>query len=209
MHPFVPFITEGIFQKLNEIAPDRKLEGLAEPNTAEVLAVSGWAGLDKSLQNEEVERAIEDIQLVIKTLRDIRNKYGISPKDKMTASSNAPDSVAKILNENSQLICQLANLEKFEAGSDMEKPKKAAASVAGELQVYLHDAIDPQAEIERLNKQKEKILKGKKSAEGKLSNENFLNKAKPEIVERTKEQLEQFNRQLENVEGLLSELQQD
>lgn len=207
LHPFVPFITEGIFQKLNEIAPDRKLAGIAEPNTAEVLAVSGWAGLDKSLRDEKVEKAVEDIQLVIKTLRDIRNKYGISPKDKMSASSNAPDSVGQILNENSSLICQLANLEKFEASGDMEKPKKAAASVAGELQVYLHNAIDPQAEIKRLNKQKEKILKGKKSAEGKLSNENFLNKAKPEVVQRAKEQLEQFNRQLENVEQLLSELQ--
>jgi valyl-tRNA synthetase len=206
LHPFVPFITEGIFQKLNEIAPERKLKSISQPKQSDVLAMSSWPELPEKLKDQATETAVEKIQLVIKSLREIRNKYGISPKEQMKASVNAPESISKILDENSELICQLANIEKFSASSEIQKPEKAAASIAGQMQIYLHNAIDPQAEIKRLNKQKEKILKGKKSAEGKLSNENFVNKAKPEIVQRTKDQLKQLNQQLAKLEELIAQL---
>ena len=66
--------------------------------------------------------------------------------------------------------------------------------------------IDPDAERQRLQKQKEQLVKGKKGVEGKLGNENFVNKAKPQVVAQAKARLSELTEQLETVEKHLSEL---
>ena len=72
--------------------------------------------------------------------------------------------------------------------------------------VYVHDAIDVKAERVKLEKQKEQIEKGKKAVEAKLSNENFISKAKPEVVAQAREKLAELTEQLETVDKHLSEL---
>ena len=64
LHPFAPFITEGIFQKLNEIAPARKLKGLAEAKEAKALVVAQWPKDIDSLQDSDIEQQIENAQLI-------------------------------------------------------------------------------------------------------------------------------------------------
>ena len=62
-----------------------------------------------------------------------------------------------------ELIFQLANLSEFTAAPDAQKPENAAATIVDQMQIYLHEAIDPQAEMQRLRKQKdqlEKAIKG-------------------------------------------------
>src|SRR4030042_1596165 len=77
LHPFVPFITEGIFQKLNEIAPERNLPGLAEAKKADALVVAAWPALPMSLIDETSEQEIATIQNVVRSVRDIRNQYNL------------------------------------------------------------------------------------------------------------------------------------
>jgi len=74
LHPFVPFITEGIFQKLNEVAPVRKLNGLAESGQGGVLAVAQWPSSLDGFVNEDIERRISEVQNVIRQIRNIRSK---------------------------------------------------------------------------------------------------------------------------------------
>ncbi|MGD0596161.1 MAG: valine--tRNA ligase [Sedimentisphaerales bacterium] len=206
LHPFVPFITEGIFQKLNELAPTRGLKGIAELNGAKALVIADWPKRIDALINERIERQIDNIQSVVRCVRDIRSKCNIPPSSKLVVSVNAPQDISGILNADAGLICQIANLKEFNVSHTTQKPKNAAAAIAGQMQIYVHDAIDIVAERKRLTKQKEQIEGAKKGVEAKLANENFIARAKPEVVAQTKEKLTEYTEQLKAVEKHLAEL---
>ncbi len=207
LHPFVPFITEGIFQKLNEIAPIRKLGDLAGAQEAKALVVARWPDELSSMLDTEAQEQIATVQTVIRSIRDIRNKYNKQPSEKLVASANSPQEIADVLNSNSGLICQLASLKEFNASHTSEKPSNAAAMIVDQMQIYLHEAIDIKAEKNRLEKQKQQIDKAKEAVEAKLSNENFVNKAKPEVVAQARNRQTELSEQLKNVEKHLSELE--
>jgi valyl-tRNA synthetase len=206
LHPFVPFITEGIFQKLNEIAPKRGLKGIVELTSAKALVTADWPKRIDSLMDNDIEQRIDKIQAVTRALRDIRSKYNKPPSEKLTASVNAPAETSDVLNANSQLICQLAGLKGFNASQTAEKPRNAAATIAEQMQIYLHDVVDIEAERKRLVKQKEQVEQAKKGVEAKLANENFIARAKPEVVAQTKNKLAELTEQLAAIEKHLAEL---
>jgi valyl-tRNA synthetase len=207
LHPYVPFITEGIFQKLNEIAPVRKLKGLAEAGAAKALVIADWPKGIELLTDDDVEQRIDKIQTVIRAIRDIRSKYNKVPSEKLVASVNAPKDISDDLNANSPLIAQLAGLKEFNASQSAQKPENAAATIAGQMQIYLHEAIDIEAERKRLTKQKEQIEQAKKGVEAKLANENFVKRAKPEVVAQTRNKLAELTGQLETINKHLAELE--
>jgi valyl-tRNA synthetase len=189
LHPFVPFITEGIFQKLDETAPNRGLKDIAEIKKA-----------------DDAEKQIETIQTVIRAIRDLRSKYNKQPGEKLTASINSPLEVTDILNANKDLICQLAGLKEFAAADTTKKPDNSVTAIVEQMQVYLHNAVDVNAEKQRLEKQRQQIENAKKTIEAKLNNENFTRRAKPEIVEQTRQKLVELTEQLKTVEKYLAEL---
>ncbi|MBN1360541.1 MAG: valine--tRNA ligase [Sedimentisphaerales bacterium] len=207
LHPFVPFITEGIFQKLNELAPVRALSGIVEADESQALAVAQWPVGLNNLINKDAEERIRIVQEIIRAIRDIRNKYNKAPNEKMSASADAPTNTANMLNGARDLICPLAGLTTFRATTNAEKPNNAATAIVEETQVYLHDVIDPQAERTRLEKQKQEIEQAKKGVEGKLANENFVTRAKPEVVAQARERSQQLQEQLQAVEKHLAELE--
>jgi valyl-tRNA synthetase len=205
LHPFIPFITEGIFQKLNEIAPNRGLKGLAEIRKCDVLTVAEWPKKIDSLINTGIEKQIETIQSVIKAIRDIRSKYNKAPSEKLIASGSSSGDTMSVLNENAGLVCQLAGLKKFTASQSAEKLKNAAAAIVDDIQVYVHDVVDLEAEQARLEKQKQQIENARKTIEAKLNNENFISRAKPEVVSQTKQKLNELTEQLETITKHLSQ----
>jgi valyl-tRNA synthetase len=209
LHPFVPFITEGIFQKLNEIVPKRGLKGLIEPERCNALVIAEWPKIKDKFFEPEIEDKIETVQEVIRGIREIRNKYVVPPNKKLTATANASAKLSKILNENGDLICDRAGLDKFTASAKESKPANAAAAIVEQIQVFVHDLIDTEAERKRLEKQKEEKLVGVKANEAKLANENFIFRAKPEVVEQTKVRLAELKEQLAAIEKNLAELKRD
>ena len=208
LHPFVPFITEGIFQKLNEIAPIRKLGNLTDAQETKALVVARWPeGLD-SLTNEDAENQINLVQAAIRTIRDIKSKRNIPPGKMPVVSAKSQQQTVEILNANAELIRQLAGVKEFKAGIALVKPANAAISIMEDAtEVYVHDAVDIQAERAKLEKQKQQIENAKKAVEAKLSNENFVNKAKPQVVAQARDRLAELSEQLKTVEKHLSELE--
>jgi valyl-tRNA synthetase len=206
LHPFVPFITEGIFQKLNEITPARTLNGLAEVKSAKALVSADWPVVSDSLVTEGIEEQITTIQNIIRPIRDTRSKYNIAPSKKLTVSVDGPQTVVDTLNENSDLISNLAVLDEFTSACNIVKPVNSAVSVVGDMQIYVHDVIDPRAEQAKLTRQKEQIENVIKPVQGKLNNENFITRAKPEVVEQARAKLKELLEQLETIEKHLSEL---
>jgi len=206
LHPFVPFITEGIFEKLNETAPVRKLNGIADTEKSAALVIAQWPRKIDSLIDTDAEKQIELTQAAIRAIRDLRSQYNKVPSEKLTASANSPQDVADILNQNAGLICHLAGLKEFSALRANAKPKTAAATIVEQMQIYLHEAIDPGAEHSRLEKQKEQLEKLKSGIEAKLKNPNFVNKARADVVEQTRGKLAEVAEQLRTIEKHLLEL---
>ncbi len=206
LHPFVPFITEGIFQKLNEITPVRRLKSLAEAKKSEALVVAEWPKQLNSLVDKDVERQIEIIQSPVRAFRDMKNKYNIPNSEMVSASASVPAETVSFLKTNAELICQMAGLKEFNPGTDIPKPAKAAVSVVEGLSFYMHDVIDPDAERRKLEKQKDEIEKAKKAVEAKLNNENFVTRAKPQVVAQARDKLAELTEQLKLLEKHLSEL---
>lgn len=205
LHPFVPFITEGIFQKLNEIAPARKLEGLADAQSSDALVAAKWPELHDSLINQQVENDVVLIQNLVRAIRDIENKYNVTNVEEVSA--NAQGSIVTLLNDNAWMICLSAYAKKFSVGECISKPENAATAIVEGIQIFVHNAVDVEAEIARLKKQKEQVENAKKGTEAKLANDNFVNKAKPEVVAQAREKLFQLTEQLETILKHLSELE--
>jgi valyl-tRNA synthetase len=207
LHPFIPFITEGIYQKLNELAPVRELTGIAAADRAEAITIANWPAPLGALKVPEIEEQIRWVQEVVRAIRDIRSQYNLPPSGKLTASVNAPKALSDAVSANSGLICQLAGLESLQIGENLPKPNNAATAIVEGTQVYVHNVIDPQAERARLRKQKQEIEQAKKAVESKLANANFVAKAKPEVVAQAREKLQQLQEQLQTIERHLNELE--
>jgi len=206
LHPFVPFITEGIFQKLNEVAPVRKLGDLVQTEQAAALVIAPWPAKLDFLVNEDIEVQISSVQMPVRTYRDMKNKYNIPNSQRVSASASVSPDVVQTLTANSELICHLAGLNGFEAGVDIEKPARAAVSVVDGMSFYMHDVIDPDTERARLQKEQRLAERAKNAQEAKLANESFVTKAKPDVVTRAREKLAQLQEQLETIERHLAEL---
>jgi len=206
LHPFVPFITEGIFQRLNEVIADRTLGGIAAMRKSDALVVAEWPSRIDSWISPELEQQIDLVQAVIRTIRDIRNSRNIPPRQALTVSAKTQQPIVDILDRNAELIKQLAVLDGFQAGVDMPKPANAAVGIAEGTEVYVHDAVDLQAEQARLEKQKAQLERARAAAEAKLSNRDFLNKAKPQVIDQTKQRLGELTEQLQAIERHLAEL---
>ncbi len=206
LHPMLPFITEGIFQHLNQLAPNRGLKGLADCPASDALVVAKWPERVTALINTKVEAKISTVQETTRAIREIRNERNMAPGKKLSVSARAPLDMAEVLNANSALVQDMANLDSFTAGADLTKPANAAVAVAGAIEVYVHDAVDPGAERDKLVKQKEQLEKFLKGVQGKLANENFVNRAKPKVVEQSRAKEVELKEQLAAIEKHLSEL---
>ena len=110
------------------------------------------------------------------------------------------------MNESAELICHLGGLEEFSAGASLEKPANSAAAIVDEVQIYVHNVIDPEEERKRLEKQKQQIENAIKPIQAKLNNENFISRAKPEVVEQSRARLKELLEQAKAVERHLAEL---
>ncbi|MHC4988348.1 MAG: valine--tRNA ligase, partial [Planctomycetota bacterium] len=93
LHPFVPFITEGIFQNLNDIAPKRGLKGIMELTTAESVMIAPWPERIDGCVDEPTERQIATVQNVVRAIRDVRSQYNIPPSKPLVCSASGSESV--------------------------------------------------------------------------------------------------------------------
>lgn len=188
LHPFMPFITEEIWQHL--------------PHEGESIMVSPWPkgffqGSEENIIAEtsgqiafdaQAEKEMLLIMEVIKGIRNIRGEMNIPPSRKVEAIISVNDpKLAATVQAGMDHIQKLANAETVEVYTSLEeKPKKAATSVAPGAEIYvpLEGVIDFDVELTRLSKELVEVQKELARVLGKLSNEGFLNKAPAEIVEK-------------------------
>lgn len=203
MHPFTPFISEEIYQKL--------------PIRGEALIVDKYPTPkdDKdwlAIGSEDTAFELDVVREVITALRNIRGENRIKPGQEIEARlAPKDDKGQKILGANKASIMTLSRLASLDIGPAGSLNKCAMTPVRmGEVQVDvivpLEGLVDFDEEIKRLQKAIDKAQKEMGGLSKRLSNENFLKNAPEEIVEQGKEQLEDLKYQVQALEESLSRL---
>ena len=180
LHPFMPFITEEIWQKLQ--------------TGEETIMLSDFPKEEKEFINIEAEKEFDYLKEVISAIRNIRGEANVSPSKKIEVIFKTADENARnILQNNAKILDKLANIEKYEFNVEIPKLVGFRLVETTEIYVPLADLIDLDKEIEKLEKSIAKIQKDLDKTLKKLSNESFVKKANPEAVKkerRIKEELE-------------------
>lgn len=180
LHPFMPFITEEIWQKL----------GLDE----ETIMLSEFPTENKKYVDLAAEKEFDYLKEIVNTIRNIRGEANVSPAKKIEVIFKiVNDGEKEILEHNAKILDKLANVEKYEFNKEIPALVGFKLVETTEIYVPLADLIDKEKEIAKLEKDIQKTQKELDRVLGKLSNEKFLSKAPKEVIDKEngiKEELE-------------------
>ena len=188
LHPFMPFVTEEIWQKIKSSLETIHLK----PDIKESIMNSEYPeSLPRELEAEEDMSVILDAVMGIRT---VRGELNISPSLKVNAAIKTYSRKAeKILKDNLHYIKALAKADEIKTGMDIEKPEGSATSVKGSMEIFvpLKGLLNIAAELDRLMKDMAKVKLSIASLNKKLFNDDFLEKAPKEIIEKEKAKYEE------------------
>ena len=180
LHPFMPFITEEIWQKL----------GLDE----ETIMLSEFPTENKKYVDLAAEKEFDYLKEIVNAIRNIRGEANVSPAKKIEVIFKiVNDREKEILEHNAKILDKLANVEKYEFNTEIPALVGFKLVETTEIYVPLADLIDKEKEIAKLEKDIQKTQKELDRVLGKLSNEKFLSKAPKEVINKEngiKEELE-------------------
>jgi len=181
LHPFMPFITEEIWQKI----PHQELS----------ISISKWPEYKKERAKKNLEERVYTIQEVIKTIRNIKAEMNIPLTRGIDVFSKVVDSSkGKLIEEHLSFIKNLAHVQSFEVSDSMEKPECSATGVLEDIEIFvpLKEVIDLDAEVHRLEKKLQKIEKDMIIINKKLNNADFIQKAPDKIINKEKEKIKEL-----------------
>lgn len=195
LHPYMPFITEEIYQCL--------------PHEAESIMISKWPVADESLIDPEAERGMNAIMDSIKAIRNMRAEVNANPGKKIPAIMLVSEDLREVVAHNDNYIKLLGGIDNLELRPlNGEKPENAMAAVVTGIEVYLPLAglIDVEKETQRLSKELAAMEKDLQRAGGKLNNAGFLAKAPEDVIAKERAKYEELSGKIEAVKKRMAYL---
>ena len=194
MHPFMPFITDEIWQR---VAPLCGLQG-------DSIMTQAFPTVDQAHQDNTVLADMEWVKSFIIGIRNIRGEMDISPNKPLSVllrNTSAQDQQRLELTQS--FLAKLAKLESIEVLSDSAQAPACATALVGEMEIMIPMAglIDKEAELSRISKSLEKIEKDYTRTQGKLSNEKFVSNAPAAVIDKEREKLESLTMQIEKLKA--------
>ena len=180
LHPFMPFITEEIWQTL--------------PHTGESIMISDWPKADSALNFAAEEAEMSRIMTAIKAVRNRRAEMNVAPSKK--AKIFIETAYADTFLKGTVFFQRLASASEVEVAAHFDDMDSAVSIITESARLYIpmDELVDFKAELARLNKEKAGVQKELDFVNNKLNNENFVNKAPAAVVEgqrQAKAQLEE------------------
>jgi valyl-tRNA synthetase len=177
LHPFMPFATEEIWQHI--------------PHQGEALIIAKWPEADNAYLDDQAEADMNVLMDLVRGIRNVRAEYNVDPARRISAVF-APGGQRANLEKYGYLFARLSNVSEvkmLEAGA--AAPDEAASVVVSDVTAYLPLAglVDVAAECDRLSKEKTRLDEQIARSQAMLSNEQFVSRAKPEVVERERTKL--------------------
>ena len=219
-HPFIPFVTEEIwknikpasnsFQEGNARASKNPPSSFLQRGDNNLLMIEKWPSGGRNFSFPAAEDDFELIKNIIVAVRNARTENKVEPSRKINAIIHAGDkNKKKLLESQADLIKGMrTGIDKLEIKETGKKIDKAAYIIVNKVEIYLTEMIDEEKEERRINKEignLEKLIAG---AGKKLSNEEFVKKAPPQVVKQERAKLETRREELENLKKRLSGLKQ-
>jgi len=190
LHPFMPFVTEEIWQKL--------------PHKGESIMVSPWPKYKEKYMNKDAEKKMNKIMSIIKTIRNIKSDMNIpySKEIDLYLNVNEKDKL-ELIKENIYYIETMIKTKSLEVGTGIKKPEYSATGVLEGVEIFipLKDIINISEEIARLDKKLNKIDNELNVIFKKINNEDFLSRAPEDIVKKERDKaddLRDIKERLEN-----------
>ena len=199
LHPFMPFLTEEIWQRAAPHIGDED---------APSIVIARWPNAETAANDPGALAAMQTLQEVVTAIRNIRAEMRIPPGAYAQALVRCSGEEARVLTDHSAYVRGLARLEAFDARPDVIKPPGAASRVVELMEVYvpLAGLIDVETERARLGREEIKLERTLESAERKLANPQFQERAPTDVVERERRVAETRRQALEKVRRHLAEL---
>ncbi|MEN3189410.1 MAG: valine--tRNA ligase [Atribacterota bacterium] len=196
LHPFMPFITEEIWQKI--------------PHKGKSIMISYWPKYNMECVDKDTEEKMSKIMDIIRTIRKIKSDMNIPYSKKINLYLNiAQDkNLLELIKENIYYIESLIKIESLNIGTNITKPPYSATGVLEGVEIFipLKDIINIPEEISRLEK---RLLKVKNELDivcRKLTNQDFLAKAPDEVIKKKKEKADELQDIKERLENHLKTL---
>ena len=192
LHPFMPFITEEIWQTL--------------PHDGDSIMVSVWPVFTDELSFKADEAEMERVMTAIKAVRNRRAEMNVPPSKK--AKIFIETSYENTFSEGANFFVRLASASEVELVKGYENDE-AVAIITEDARLFipLDELVDFKAELERLEKEKAGVLKEIAFVSGKLNNEKFVAKAPEALVNEQREKLAKYNEKLAMLEESISKIQ--
>ncbi len=198
LHPFMPFVTEELWQALHG-------------GDLQSIMVSKFPVTDIACEDRAAEKEMEMIMQIITSIRNIRGEMRIPPSLKLKALVCAADEATRKIIENGVgYILNLSNLDDLTVDVNLLEPKGVATGVVGTTKIFvpLVGIVDIAAEKKRLDKELAKIAKDLEQSSRKLANSDFREKAAPEVIEKEEGKRKSFQEKFAALESALKKLKE-
>ncbi|MCF2943942.1 valine--tRNA ligase [Paenibacillus tarimensis] len=195
IHPFMPFISEEIWQHL--------------PHEGDTITMASWPVYETGLESPEALREMELLMDMIRSVRNIRAEVNVpmSKKVELLVNAAGPEELA-ILQRNEEFIQRFCGTSKLELGQGMSAPDKAMTAIVTGAELYLPLAglIDISQEIIRLEKELQSLNSEVERVEKKLANEGFVAKAPAKVIEEERAKMKDYADKRDKVIARITEL---
>ncbi|WP_226036517.1 valine--tRNA ligase [Aquibacillus saliphilus] len=196
LHPFMPFVTEEIWQQL--------------PHQGESITQASWPEVRTDLHDTKAAEEMKQLVAIIRSVRNIRSEVDTPMSKQVQLLIQAKDNkVAEQLEQNRHYLERFCNTSQLTIATSVNAPEKAMSAVitGADLFLPLEGLIDVDKEIARLNNELDKLNKEVDRVQKKLSNEGFVKKAPEKVVEEEKAKENDYKEKRSKVEARIKELQ--
>ena len=205
LHPFIPFVTEEIWQAL----PQRPGDGTVEDGRQPTITLAAFPRARPEWKSDEAVRVITLLQEVVTAIRTVRSEWGVAPAQKLRViiESASPADRAS-LETLRDPVTRLGAVGQLEFADTVAHAPDTVRRVVREFQVHvpLAGIVDREKETDRVRRDLAKLVKQRGALQSRLANSAFVERAAPEVVEEARSQEQAAGQRQAKLEQILAEL---
>ncbi|WP_028775480.1 valine--tRNA ligase [Shimazuella kribbensis] len=194
LHPFMPFITEEIWQQL--------------PGSTGSIALAAWPEV-KGKSSAKIDQEMDVLMGAIRAIRNVRAEMDVQPKQQIELLAKVEADAQVIFRENEAIIRRLGGVDNLTIDTTINRPEKAMTAVVDKAELFfpLSGLVNVEQTLKKLTAEYTKLQKEVERVEKKLSNPGFVSKAPAEVIEQERQKGESYKEKRAKVEARIAELQ--